>query len=129
MRRNGENGFILITVLLMMSVLLSLFGAYVFVTQMEIGTSRMSKESVQGFYSAEAGLNVRAEQIRQTFVGYNVPAGVSPTEPNPCTGSNQGTQDFACQSHSFNKQSDFTYVREEPGNPKTIVIPAGELYQ
>jgi hypothetical protein len=89
----------------------------------------MSKESVQGFYAAEAGLNVRAEAIRQTFVGYNVPTGPGPTEPNPCTGSNNGSNDFACQTFTFNNQSNVTYVREEAGNPQNITIPPGELYQ
>lgn len=125
----SEQGFVLITTMLMMAVLLTMFSAYFFTTNMEIGTSRMSKESASGFYAAEAGLNIRAETIRQTFVGYNVPAGPGPTSTAPCTGSNTGAADFICRSYAFNKQNVTTYIQEEAGNPKTIVIPAGELYQ
>ncbi len=109
-----SRGFILISVMMMMAVLLTLFSSYFFITNMEIGTSRMSKDSVQGFYAAEAGLNVRAERIRQTFVGYNVPVGPGPTEPNPCTGGNVGANDFICANYSFNKQDNTTTKQNTP---------------
>ncbi|MBN8549256.1 MAG: hypothetical protein J0M12_08085 [Deltaproteobacteria bacterium] len=129
-KKFGENqGFVLITTMLMMAVLLSLFSAYFFTTNIEIGTSRMSKDSVNGFYASEAGLNMRAEGIRQTFVGYNRPTGTTPNATNPCVGGNQGSGDYVCRNYTLGKQTAKTYIEEEPANPKIITIPAGERYQ
>lgn len=129
-RRAGENqGFVLITTMLMMAVLLSLFSAYFFTTNIELGTSRMSKDSVNGFYASEAGLNMRAETIRQTFIGYNRPTGTTPSATNACVGGNQGSGDYVCQTYTLGKSTTKTYIEEEAGNPKIITIPAGERYQ
>lgn len=128
-QKNANQGFVLITTMLMMAVLLSLFSAYFFTSNIELGTSRMSKDSVNGFYAAEAGLNMRAETIRQTFVGFNRPAGTAPSSTDPCVGANQGSGDYVCQTYTLNKAITRTYVEEEAGNPKIITIPPGERYQ
>lgn len=125
----ANRGFVLITTMLMIAVLLSLFGAYFLTTNIEIGTSRMSKDSVNGFYAAEAGLNIRAEVIRQTFVGFNRPAGTTPTPPDPCVGPNQGSGDYICQEHPIGRQDAVSYISEDPTNPVIITIPPGERYQ
>lgn len=125
----GERGIALMAVFVMASALLALFGAYVTLTKFEQQNTRFSKQSVSGFYAAEAGLNVRAETIRSKFEGYNVPSGTSPTSTNPCVGSNQGSGDYACQTFDFNNRDVMTYITEEPGNPYTRPIPRGEKYE
>lgn len=72
MRRSkrSSEGFVLITVLLMVSLLLGLLGAYYLTTSVETATMRYSKGASSGFYAAEGGLNVRAEQVRSVFVGF-----------------------------------------------------------
>ncbi len=124
-----HSGFVLITTMLMIAVLLTLLSAYFFTTSIEIGTGRMTKDSINGFFAAEAGLNIRAETIRQTFVGFNRPAGVSPAATNACVGGNQGSGDYICRTFALNKQTDKTYITENPSNPVIITIPPGERYQ
>lgn len=128
---HSNHGFALIAVLMMMMVLLALLGAYSLVTQVELGTHRASKDSLKGFYAAEAGLNLRAEVIRQTFIGYNRPNGTSPTESdNPCTAGNMGTGHFACAEHQLGNHRAVSYVVDETGpNPLILTIPPGERYQ
>ena len=127
MKRNL--GFALTTAILMVAVLMAMAAAYFMLTQIELSTTRSTTNQASGFYAAEAGLNLRAEDIRATFVGYNRPTGTSPTTQNPCTGSNRGSGDFACKTYTINGRAVRTYVLEHPGNPTHIRIPPGELYQ
>ena len=126
-----KQGFALITVLLMLAVLGSLLAAYLTITRIELATMKAAKDSSSGFYAAEGGLNLRAETIRATFVGYNTPSGQSPSATDPCTGSNLGSGDFSCQTHAFGKREAVTYVIDHQNgqNPQMIKIPQGELYQ
>lgn len=126
---NADKGFALIAVLLFTALISSLLGAYYVITRIELASTKYSRDSVSGFYAAEAGLNIRAEQVRQLFVGYNRPAGVSPNESDACSGSNQGSGDFACQSYTFSRQSVQTYITEDASNPISTTIPLGERYQ
>lgn len=124
-----EGGFALIAALLMLSVLVAMLGAFSLTTRVDIATQRATQDGTTGFYAAEGGLNARAETIRQIFVGYNLPSGTSPTEPNECTGSNNGSGSFACQAFTFGTKRATTWVIQDPTNPKITVIPPGERYQ
>jgi hypothetical protein len=98
-------------------------------SHIELATNKRSGYSSTGFYVAEAGLNLRAEQIRATFVDYNRPSGNSPTTPSPCVGSNTGTDDFACETFQVGNHETVTYIEEDPTNPLVLTVPPGELYQ
>jgi hypothetical protein len=124
-----ERGVVLVTTLFMMVVLLALLGAFYTITNVELATQRYTKKSSSGFYTAEAGLNIRAENIRNIFVGYNRPTGTSPTSTTPCSGSDNGSGDFACQSFTFGNRHAQSYVLEDATNPIVTTIPPGELYQ
>lgn len=128
-KANDSRGFILISTLFMMSLMLALVSAYAMMTSVEWKINKRSGFSSTGFYAAEAGLNVRAEEIRQIFVGYNRPDGTSPVVEDACTGGNQGDGDFACATYDFGGHSAITYVEEDPSNPLMLTIPPGELYQ
>ena len=128
-RSNNEEGFALLFTLMILAVMLSLVGAYAAISRVELATTASTRQSVNGFYGAEAGLNMRAEAIRDIFLGYNVPSGTPPTATSPCVGGNQGTGDYRCQNYNLGVQSIRTYIREEPGNPLSITIPVGERYQ
>lgn len=126
----SQEGFALVAVLLMLSVLVALLGAYSTVTRSELLSNRESTNSARGFYAAEAGLNLRAEAVRLDFVGYNRPAGTSPTGDDACLVSgNMGSGDFACEVFNIGGRQAVTYVAEQPGNPLILTIPPGELYQ
>jgi hypothetical protein len=126
----NQQGFALITVYLLLSALLALLGAYFTITNIELATTRHSKDSITGFYSAEAGLNLRAEQVRGLFQGYNRPAGTAvDTSIDVCTGGNVGSGDFVCQDFSLNNRTVQTYIVEDPANPYNQPVPAGDRYE
>ena len=128
--KDNSKGFALIAVMLMLSVLLLLLNSYSAVSRFEAVSTRFSSDSARGFYAAEAGLNLRAEEVRQIFLGYNRPTGTSPTvNGTECSGSNVGSDDFSCVSTSLGNRQVVSYVSEDPTNPLILTIPVGERYQ
>lgn len=125
----NHKGFALVTSLILLAVLMALLTAYFTLSQIENSTTRSTANQTAGFYAAEAGLNLRAEELRTRFLGYNRPSGTSPSATNPCTGSNQGSGDFACKTYTVGGRQVLTYVVEQAGNPQTIRVPPGETYQ
>jgi len=121
-------GFVLVTTLLLMVVFLVFISSYSELSRIELVTTRSSRSSTEGFYAAEAGLNLRADIIRDIFNGYNQPSGTSPNPTDACESGNNGSGDFACTAYSIGKRTAQTYVVEEPGNPISIKIPSGERY-
>lgn len=128
-KRQPAHGFVLIATLLMLTVLSALVAAYYSLGSVETATTKFTQNSAAGFFAGEAGLNLRAEAIRATFLGYNRPTGTSPTSTNACTSGNMGTGSFACLTHTLTRHTATTYVVEDPVNPYQITIPPGELYQ
>jgi hypothetical protein len=130
-RTNGirEQGMVLVSTLFLLTALLTLLAVYCSMSASEIATTRSIKNSSDGFFAAEAGLNIRAKQIRDLFVGYNRPSGVSPLALNPCIGGNVGSGNFGCQSFDFARRNATTYVREDAGNPFQTTVPPDELFQ
>lgn len=128
-RSNSESGIVMITTLYFLAVLLALMSAFFVITNLEIGSYKNEKKSVLGFYAAEAGLNLRAEAIREIFVDYNRPAGTSPSSATPCSGGDNGGGDYLCQTYDVGKHHAVTYIVENAGNPIITTIPPGELYQ
>lgn len=124
-----RQGFALVSSLILLAVLMALLTAYFTLSQIEISATRSTANQTAGFYAAEAGLNLRAEEVRVKFQGYNRPSGTSPSATNPCVGSNQGSGDFACKSYTLSGREVISYVVETPGNPQIVRIPPGEDYQ
>lgn len=122
-------GFALVTSLILLTVLMALLTAYFALMRIELQTTTASAAQTTGFYAAEAGLNLRAEEVRQKFLGYNRPSGTSPSSTNPCQGNNLGSGDFACKENTLSGRRVVTYVVEDSRNPQVIRIPPGELYQ
>ncbi|MCP3979329.1 MAG: hypothetical protein GY716_08375 [bacterium] len=131
--RETQNGFAIVTVMVLLATLTSVLAAYALLTRVERETTRSSMNGTRAFYAAESGLNLRAEDIRQIFIGYNRPAGTSPVIPSgviPCTGTGTaGAGDFACATLALEDHDVMSYVTESAGNPQAVVIPPGELYQ
>ncbi len=127
-----ERGFVLVTVLLLLALLMSLLTGYFVLTRMELSTTRSTLDGTRGFYASEAGLNLRAEAIRVRFLGYNRPAGTTPSSAAgsvPCASGNTGAGDFQCATYALGGRTATTYLSEDAANPTAIVIPRGELYQ
>jgi hypothetical protein len=124
-----EAGFALIAALTLLALLMTLLAGYFAFSRVELSTTESTMRSFRGFYAAEAGLNVRAELVRQTFNGYNRPTGTAPYGSSPCVGSNQGSGDLRCLGYTFEDRDVTTYVKQALGSPKPIVIPRGEPFQ
>ncbi len=115
--------------MLLIIVSMSLIGAYMTLTRTEIAQVKSSRDSASGFNAAEAGLNLRAEDIRAIFLDYDRPDGTSPDSVEACDEGDVGDGDFACETYAFeNSHSAVTYVEEEPGNPYFTTIPPGEPF-
>jgi hypothetical protein len=131
-RNDGQDGVALIIVLILIAVLMALIAGFAGVTGIETATTRSSMRSFQGFYAAEAGLNARADQFRQLFVGETLPTGTGPSTTSataPCFGSNQGTGSFACTTYEFQGREVKTYVEVSALSTNAIVVPRGEWFQ
>ena len=134
MQDSGKNqqGFALIAVLMLVSLVAALLSAHYLLTRADLSTTDSAMDRTRGFYAAEAGLNLRAQQIREEFEGYNRPAGSPPPDlPGqlPCVPGATGSGDFACRAYSFSDRDVRTYVTEDPANPVAILIPPGEAFQ
>lgn len=127
----AHQGFVLVTVLSVVVVLGLLVAAYFFTTRIEMTTSKANADRTTGFYAAEAGLNLRGEEVRQIFQDYNLPSGTSPSTTAPCTGTDLGSGDFACKSYTVSGRSVRTYVVEDPGNGSggtPLTIPPNQQF-
>jgi hypothetical protein len=127
----SRQGFVLVTVLSVLAVLAMLVAAYFVTTQIETTTSKANADGTTGFYAAEAGLNLRGEQVRQIFQDYNLPSGTSPSTSAPCTGGDEGTGDFACKSYTVSGRTVRTYVVGDPANGSggaSLTIPPNERF-
>ncbi len=128
--RNDTSGFALIAVFMMIAVISSLFATYLVISRTELKSLKASKNSFSGFNAAEAGLNLRADIIKNEFVNYNRPAGTSPTDAAACAvPATAGTGDFACETYTLESGHEATtFVKEDATNPANIVIPLGEPF-
>jgi len=126
---DSQRGFALVTVLLLLALIMSLLVAYHSLTRIEMTTTKASMSSTRGLYAAEAGLNLRADLVRQIFEGYNRPTGTTPTNVDTCSDTNLGSGDFACAVYELQQRDVTTYVEEAAGNPTAIVVPRGEQFQ
>jgi len=125
----NEKGFALAIVMMLLGVFAALTSAFVLTTKSDLATTRLSRNSTTGFYAAEGGLNLRAEDVRATFIDYNVPTGTAPYDTDACAVGNRGDGDFACASSSLSGRDVETYVSPDAGNPLILTIPPGERYQ
>jgi hypothetical protein len=131
--RNRE-GFALITVILASATITVLLAAMFTTTRGELSSVRSNSDGASGFYSAEAGLNLRGDAIRSIFQGYIRPSGVSPDPALGCVSGNLGSGHFQCVDYSLNRRTVSTYVIEDPRNndpndvERMITIPPGERF-
>jgi hypothetical protein len=139
-----DGGYVLFLVMSIMFILQALLMGYVILAKIDKGTTVAATNSSQGFSNSEAGLNRRAEDIRQKFNNYGQPGGTSPTgstsneRRNSCIDSsttNDGSGDFMCQEHVFSNATSGesrktkTYVFAENSGAGTLVrIPSGQAF-
>jgi len=127
----SRDGFALVSVLFMALFLVGLLYVMFELTNRELQSTATDAAMTSGFFAAEAGLNVRGEEIRREFEGYRRPGGT--TSSDACE-NDDGSGDFACRKSEVNQRSVTTYVEEDPRNNATsdderlITVPPGEVY-
>lgn len=127
LKKHSTSGVAIVSVLFLAALMAAILGAYILLTINNSRTTGGSNSSTQGFYAAEGGLNMRAEIIRSTFVGYNRPQGTSPSINKPCLNSNQGTGDFSCIKYNLSGKDVVTYITElNNGAPSSGVVATGK---
>ncbi|MEB3191599.1 MAG: hypothetical protein VKL42_14770, partial [Snowella sp.] len=138
-------GYVLFLIISVSIALSGLLIAYALLAKVHSISMKSSADSNNGFYAAEAALNVRAEQLRSIFIDYRKPTGTPPSTLSACMDadtSNDGTGDYSCQAQTFaaaNSASDslsaYSYVvsnNAQSGGtdqPTTGTVPPGESFQ
>lgn len=128
-----QQGVALLAVLMALVVLMLMLVLSSRIALTEMHSSAGSQNMTQGFAAAEGGLNVRANGVRALFVGYSRPSGAGPDSTSPCTGSNMGSGDFACQTMTVGSRTVSTYMQDvtkydSSGNPESGTVGAGEAF-
>jgi hypothetical protein len=152
--RGQEQGSAMLIVSLLSVLMFSLLGATMLISDLSRKSSAAFADNSSSFYSAESGLNRRAEKLRRQFLGFAQPAGTAPSSISNCINStgSAGTGDFGCQTETFNSTEPsviqrgnslistgtvqpyfaYTYIQPNPRNlatfPELKQIPTGELY-
>jgi Tfp pilus assembly protein PilX len=140
-----SKGYTLVVTIAMLLILSVLLITYAVTSKVDNAASMYSAKSNTGFYTAEAGVNLRAKEIRAIFDGRATPVGTPPTGWKDCLDvpAKHGIGDYACKIQAFTQpnatkdafanqignQRVLTYVQPDTvNNPSNIVIPAGESF-
>ena len=128
--QNEESGYSLAVTIISIILLGALLLSAALVSKVDTSSTIASTESNSGFYAAEAGLNLRASDIRSEFIGFQRPSGISPTSWEDCidaSTTNNGTEDFACDtSLIINEQQIASFIVDQTGSePESITVSDG----
>ncbi len=112
---SSEGGYAMMLTSIVTVMMFSLLAAYLTVTNISRSATNAYTEGNSTFYAAESGLNQRSDAVRQKFINYATPNGVSPgyiagriagaENMAACVDSdatNDGSGDFACQRLELN---------------------------
>jgi hypothetical protein len=112
---SSDAGYAMMITSIVTLLIFSLMAAYLTITNINKAATNAYTEANSTFYAAESGLNRRADAVRQKFINYATPDGVSPgyvagviAGPQNMTAcldgipTNEGSGDFACQKLELN---------------------------
>ncbi len=111
-RDNQERGAALLGAVIALVVLLSIAAVMAVNTTSDARLRGAFSHTVTGFYAAESGLNIGMARFKNIFLDYNVPT----------------SSDLGAQSINVGDRTVDYYLTARAGNPKTVVIPAGEVF-
>ncbi|WP_299486847.1 hypothetical protein [Acaryochloris sp. IP29b_bin.137] len=129
-KRSSQSGYSLVVTVAMLLILSTLLISAAVVNKVNSASTQASSKSNLGYYAAEAGLNLRAKEIKETFEDGNRPAGLPPANWQACTddsGSNNGSGDFACKAYNLPGQTAQTFLEES--SFEQIPVPEGEEFE
>jgi hypothetical protein len=113
-----ERGYAMMLVSILSVLMFSMMGAYLTITNLSKSATNAYVDGTNTFYAAESGLNKRADRLRQRFVGYAVPTGLSPGQTTAAelvtpaniancfpvsisTAASDTDNDFECRNYAF----------------------------
>ncbi len=108
----SERGAALLGAVIALVVLLSLAAVMAVNTTSDTRLRGAFGHTLTGFYAAESGLNIGMARFKNIFLDYNVPT----------------VTDFLPQSLTVGDRTVAYSLSSRPGNPKAVVIPAGEMF-
>jgi hypothetical protein len=134
-----ESGYAMVIVSIVSVVMFSMLGAYLLVTNISKSSTNAYVDGTNTFYAAESGLNKRADQLRQKFVGYAVPTGLSPGQVTKAdavtpgnivncfpvavsTSSTVLTDDFECRNYAFKYNNNSAVVSGSGGTTQATNV-------
>jgi Tfp pilus assembly protein PilX len=112
----SDQGYAMMLTAIVSILLFSLLTAYMTISNLSKSSTNAYVDGTNTFYAAESGLNGRAEQLRQKFIGYASPTGTSPgATSSAVTAANVSncftqsisttasitTNDFECRNYAF----------------------------
>lgn len=109
----GELGVALLAVLLTTLILMAVGAFVVVIVNRNTEKEAAFTKTVAGFYAAEAGINRGAGDVRNIFLGYNVPVG----------------DDCAPHTMMVNERQVTYQLTNCVQNPVVIQVPAGEPFE
>ncbi len=112
MRYEAERGIALIGVLVTLFFLSALVATLAAKLRMDTQMGGAFRQAMIGFSAAEGGLNRGMAEFKNKFLEYRVPSG----------------SDFDPRSSSMEGRSVVYQLTEKPGNPRSVTIPAGQLF-
>ncbi len=114
-QESNDGGYAMVIVSILSVMIFSLLAAYLMITNISKSATNAYIEGNSTFYAAESGLNRRANLLRQKFLEYATPDGVSPgaipgqlasvANIAACVDSdttNDGDGDYTCQKLDLN---------------------------
>jgi hypothetical protein len=107
-----DNGIALIGVIIALAFLMALAATMAVSVNIDTQLRGAFLQSMSGFYAAEAGLNKGMAEFKNKFLDYQVPTG----------------SDFSARSVAVGQRTVDYQLTEKPGNPKSVTIPAGQLF-
>jgi hypothetical protein len=134
-----QEGYAMMIVSILSVLLFSMMGAYLTITNLSKFSTNAYVDGSNTFYAAESGLNKRADRLRQRFVGYAVPTGlspgqitatgaVSPANITNCfaiaisTASSDTDNDFECRNYAFKYNNNSATVTGSGGTTESTNV-------
>jgi hypothetical protein len=113
----SDEGYAMMLVAILSILIFSMLGAFMTMTNLNKSSTNAYIDSSNTFYTAESGLNRRANELRQKFIGFTTPSGATPggavinpainvvncfTQPITSTANPGTANDFECRNFQFN---------------------------
>jgi hypothetical protein len=132
----SDKGYAMLMTSLISIALFSMLAAYFTMTNLSKSSTNAYVNGTNTFYAAESGLNKRAQQLREKFIGYASPTGLSPgqtvatdfvttTAISNCfpvgTSAPVTTNDFECRNYSYRYNNNIGRVNTTDGSGATVV--------